>query len=74
MDERTQRDIGHTVQLHAGKLAIYMIENKLPMNVGMAALALALATASRQSGFTRHEAISKYTSSVNSVYKDKDNG
>ena len=74
MDANTPRDVGYSVRDHASRLGMYMLENKVPMDIGMAALAMTLATAARQSGFSRHEAISRFVSSVNLVYPEQDNG
>jgi len=62
-------NLGPQAQALATELCDWLAEKNPPDNIGMAALAMTLAASAKAKGMTPHEAISRFTTSVRSVYK-----
>jgi len=62
-------NLGPRTKALATELADWLADKNPPSNVGMAALAMMLASCAKAAGMTPHEAISRFTSSVRSVYR-----
>lgn len=65
-----EEERGRQVQELAIKLGEYLSELEAPYEIGLGALALALAASAKVSGMTPHETISRFTSSVKSLHKE----
>lgn len=63
---------GKQVQDVAVKLGEYLSELGVPHEIGMGALALTLVASAKVSGMTPHETISRFTSSVRSIFKGQE--
>lgn len=63
------REIGELVQNTANALGEKLYELKVPVDVGMAAISMLLATSCRVKGFSEYDAINRFATSVKQVYK-----
>jgi hypothetical protein len=68
MDEEGKL-LGELVQDTANALGERLYELKVPVDIGMAALSMLLATSARVKGFSEHDAINRFATSVKQVYK-----
>lgn len=61
--------IATLVQSTADALGYKLYELQVPVDIGMTAMSMLLATACRAKGFSEHDAISRFTMSVKKVYE-----
>lgn len=66
---KEDEDIAALVRSTFEELGNKLYELQIPVDVGMAATSMLLATACRAKGMSEHEAISRFTTSVKRVYK-----
>lgn len=69
---KEDEDIAALVQSTFEEIANKLYELKIPVDVGMAATSMLLATACKAKRMSEHEAISRFTTSVKQVYKHID--